>query len=192
MLGYPQWEQTMKQTLRSTIVAGAVALSAGASQAGVITDTLSLNQLVTLTQAATYIHDLRPEWYPGIDILSATLTVTFMDDEQRNDGRETAVINPEPLAFNLSFHLLNTGNGATTSITRAFAGGSVEVARMEGDGYFTVNIYSNPIPFTTGFAGDFYVTGSTLTAQVPLPGALSLLGAGLVGLGIASRRRATR
>jgi len=58
------------------------------------------------------------------------------------------------------------------------------------DGNLHVALIGNQYIFPTGYPARFYLTSSTLTASaVPVPGAVWLLGSGLVGLLALKRRR---
>lgn len=179
----------------------AAALSLGvacaAASASPWVDTLNLNQIVPPTRHFT--HDLTMQGFvPGVDaITSLTLEVRLRDDATGRladwpallggDGIEIATIDPEghvlPIVWDNWFLSDEIGSDTVASMTWS---GSDWTLLFSQDGLFQVTVSS--------LVGDFYLVSSTLTAIgtsafVPVPGALALMGIGLVGVAGFARRR---
>lgn len=156
------------------------------------TDTISIGEIVPPTQS--YTHNLIDDGFrPGLDsITELTLSVTLQDDEigwaNWFDWFEIAVIDPEgsiiPVLWD-NWYLSDDIDG-TTVASRTWSGSDWTLGFVQ-DGLFDVTVSAKLL------SDDFRLVSSTLTATgtkaVPVPGVAALLGIGLVGVGVASRRK---
>lgn len=151
------------------------------------TDTLNVGSGVYIgdSRSYTYTHDLNDNGFrPLNDVITGFhLSINLADDSRSwLDGPELAFINL-PGALGDSF-VSNFGLSG-----EEFGGWSIlGLLQLNTLGTLTVTISS--------IIGDFNLVGSTLTAQglsnvasVPEPGALGLLGIGLMGMAFSMRRR---
>lgn len=170
------------------ILAGlSLTVASAVASAAPWTQTIDFNPDILVPPTATWTHDLRTVGFDvGLDtITSFSLNVRIKDDGGFFDNLldiEIAVVGVPGGGDIWSGAIgLNSYNGAQT-------GG---VATLNDFGVFTVTLGSFPV-----IGGDFLIDSSTLTAQgrdgvaVPEPGALALVGLGLVG--VALRRRQQR
>lgn len=144
------------------------------ANAGLIVDTVEQNVFVDWFGSHSYTHDINDDGFSLGSALSATLEVEIADDSNSFfDGGEF-------IAFIVEGFDFDTG-GLTFGTTFL---GDLEINALgflNADGFLDVTI--------TSIFGDFYVGKSTLTVQVPEPATLALLGFGLVGIGMARRRK---
>lgn len=136
-------------------------------------------------QSYTYTHNLNDNGFRPLNdlITSFNLSINLADD-QRNDSFELAFIDLPGItgdAFVTNFGLAGQEYGGFSILG---------LLQLNALGTLTVTISS--------IMGDFNLVGSVLTAQglsnstnVPEPGALGLLGIGLVGIALSKRRRKT-
>lgn len=142
------------------------------ANAGLIVDTVEQNVFVGWGGSHSYTHDINDDGFSLGSALSATLEVEIADDSSFDF--------PEFIAFIVEGFDFDTG-GLTFGTTFL---GDLEINALgflNADGFLDVTI--------TSIFGDFYVGKSTLTVQVPEPATLALLGFGLVGIGMARRRK---
>jgi hypothetical protein len=159
---------------------------AGAARADYIpatwvdTATDASNVYIGNGQSFTYTHDLNDTGFRPLNdlITSFNLSINLADD-QRSDGYELAFVDLPGFtgdSFVSSFGLSGAEYGGFSILG---------LLQLNALGTLTVTISS--------IIGDFNLVSSTLTAQgvsnVPEPGALGLLGVGLVGIALSKRRR---
>ncbi|GFE89200.1 PEP-CTERM sorting domain-containing protein [Steroidobacter agaridevorans] len=126
-------------------------------------------------QSHTYTHDLTEHGFRPMEDLITSFNLTLSLGNDSDDGEYVAVVlrDPEFDRFELS--------------GEAYGGFSI-LGLLNEVGTLTVTVQS--------LWGDFFLFGSTLTAygdrnvaNVPEPGALGLLGIGLIGIALSRRRR---
>ncbi|WP_157995201.1 PEP-CTERM sorting domain-containing protein [Peristeroidobacter soli] len=134
-------------------------------------------------QSYTYTHNLNDNGFrPLTDLITSFNLSINLADDQRNDGYELAFVDIPGF----------TGDSFVSSFGLSgpeYSGFSiVGLLQLNALGTLTVTISS--------IIGDFNLVSSTITAQglsnvtnVPEPGALGLLGVGLVGIALSKRRR---
>jgi hypothetical protein len=135
-------------------------------------------------QSYTYEHDLRDNGFRPLNdvITSFNLSINLTDDRRGLELPELAFVNlPGTL-----------GDGFVTNFGLSgeeFGGWSVL-------GLLQLNVLGTLTVTISSIMGDFNLVGSTLTANglsnvasVPEPGALGLLGIGLMGMALSMRRR---
>lgn len=135
-------------------------------------------------QSYTYTHDLRDNGFrPLTDWISGFhLSINLADDRSGLELPELAFVNLPGLG----------GDGFVTNFGlsgQEFGGWSVL-------GLLQLNVLGTLTVTISSLTGDFNLVGSTLTAtgqayvaSVPEPGALGLLGIGLMGMAFSMRRR---
>jgi hypothetical protein len=135
-------------------------------------------------ESYTYTHDLTDNGFRPLNDLidSFHLSIDLADDD-RHDSFELAFVDLPGLTGDAIVQNFNLGG-------EEYGGGFsiLGLLQLNALGTLTVTISS--------LWGDFNLVGSTLTANglsnvanVPEPGALGLLGIGLVGIALAKRRR---
>lgn len=112
---------------------------------------------------------------PGT-LLSGSLTIDMGDFQSTAGGPISADVNGIPLPFAFD-------DGFQSTVVRDFALNAAMIAAANLAGEVILNLdHSGSFDF---IAFDFF----TLNAEVPEPGTMLLLGIGLLGLGVAARRR---
>lgn len=138
-------------------------------------------------QSLSYTHSLLPEFNPALhDLLSATLTLYFHDDEQPPGT-------PDGPAESYSLSL-DGGAAIAQVITLGSYSYNVQ-ALMDPDGLLTVNLARAG----TAAANDFFFEGSVVDATydrtqstpAPEPSSLFLLGAAIAAAAVHRRRRSS-
>lgn len=162
---------------------GALLLAASTASASYIpatwTDSLSGNVYVGSGQSFSYNHNLLDNGFtPGEDIISEFwLTLNLADDGDRSS--EVAYVSLPGV----------TGDAFVTS----FGLSGAEYGGWSIAGLIQLNVLGTLSVSVSSIYGDFLLTGSNLVASgyanVPEPGTLALMGIGLLGIGLASRRR---
>ena len=150
------------------------------------TDTLNVGNGIYIgdQQSYTYTHDLNDNGFtPLSDIITGFHLSINLADDQRFDGPELAFIDlPGALGDNFVYNFGLAGE--------EFGGWSIL-------GLLQLNVLGTLTVTISSIIGDFNLVGSTLTASglhdntpsVPEPGALGLLGIGLMGMALSMRRR---
>lgn len=151
--------------------------------AGMIEDVMSHDQVIQPGLSGFhYTHNINDDGFVLGSAQSGTINIFIADDVQYDEGLgEWLFGDLESVLFVIEEFDFDTGSftfGTTFS-------NDLEVealAAINADGYLDVSLYGT---------GDFYIGDSILTvmtAAVPEPGTLSLLGLGVIGL-IVSRRK---
>jgi hypothetical protein len=172
----------LKKALFSLVCVSAFASSA--ASAFVVTDTIIKNpdQLVLPILGYSYTHNITDDGYtPGVNrLLSAVLKIRLTDillDESYvvtlGSGQSESGSHIQDFTFNQP-----TG-GATVTFTLNTA----SLADLAADGKIDVSLRTSGF-----FSSSYFLADSTLTAQVPEPLTIALLGIGLLGIGAAQRK----
>ena len=157
----------------------ALGMTFGASAgAATITDTISQDAYVTFFGSHTYTHDITDDGFVPGSAISGSLQISIYDD-----ARDRLDFLPE-----LVLVIVDSFDFDTGGLTFGAFGDSLGVqalGSLNADGLLQVTVQS--------LWGDFRVGESILSvevSEVPVPGTLGLLGAGLAALGLARRKAA--
>ena len=170
----------MLKTIGLTL-AGLVA-SVSVAHAGLIVDTVEQNQYLSTWQSFSYTHDLNDDDFILGSAASATLSIDIMDDANDVDSGwwqifdfELAWVTTSDLDLDTDWFTVQANDFSSELQLQA-------LASLNADGLLDVTV--------TSLNGDFYVGNSVLSVitEVPEPGTIALVGAGLLGL-FAARRR---
>lgn len=147
------------------------------AHAGLITDTVENNQYLSTWQSYSYTHDINDDGFTLGSAVSGSLSIDIRDDQdQWWETLEWSLIVVDDFDFDT--------DGFTFNANDFHNGLELEaLASLNANGMLDVTV--------TSLWGDFYLGDSVLSVitEVPEPGTIALVGAGLFGLFIARRRK---
>lgn len=157
----------------------ALGMTFGASAgAATITDTISQDAYVTFFGSHTYTHDITDDGFVPGSAISGSLQISIYDD-----ARDRFDLLPELVLVIVDSFDFDTGGLTFGAFDDSL--GVQALGSLNADGLLQVTVQS--------LWGDFRVGESILSvevSEVPVPGTLGLLGAGLAALGLARRKAA--
>ena len=157
----------------------ALGMTFGASAgAATITDTISQDAYVTFFGSHTYTHDITDDGFVPGSAISGSLQISIYDD-----ARDRFDLLPEFVLVIVDSFDFDSGGLTFGNFDNSL--GVQALGSLNADGLLQVTVQS--------LWGDFRVGTSTLSvevSEVPVPGTLGLLGAGLAALGLARRKAA--
>jgi hypothetical protein len=157
----------------------ALGMTFGASAgAATITDTISQDAYVTFFGSHTYTHDITDDGFVPGSAISGSLQISIYDD-----ARDRFDLLPELVLVIVDSFDFDTGGLTFGAFDDSL--GVQALGSLNSDGLLQVTVQS--------LWGDFRVGESILSvevSEVPVPGTLGLLGAGLAALGLARRKAA--
>lgn len=164
--------ELMLKTIGLTL-AGLVA-SISVAHAGLITDTIVQNQYLSTWQSYSYTHDINDDGFVLGSAISGNLNIEIRDDNDR--WWEFSLVTVEDFDFDTGSFRFYANDFNNELELEA-------LAALNADGLLDVTV--------TSLLGDFYVGNSVLSVitEVPEPGTIALVGAGLFGLFVARRRK---
>jgi hypothetical protein len=157
----------------------ALGMTFGASAgAATITDTISQDAYVTFFGSHTYTHDITDDGFVPGSAISGSLQISIYDD-----ARDRLDFLPELVLVIVDSFDFDSGGLTFGAFDNSL--GVQALGSLNADGLLQVTVQS--------LWGDFRVGESILSvevSEVPVPGTLGLLGAGLAALGLARRKAA--
>ena len=149
--------------------------SAGAAT---ITDTVTQDAYVSFLGSHTYTHDITDQGFVPGSAISGSLQISIYDD-----ARDRLDFLPELVLVIVDSFDFDSGGLTFGNFDNSL--GIQALGSLNADGLLQVKVQS--------LIGDFRVGNSTLSvevSEVPVPGTLGLLGAGLAALGLVRRKAA--
>lgn len=185
---------------RKTALAIAIACASSAASAAVWTDTVTSFEnggRVTTSDDVKYQHNILDDGFVlGNTITGFDLKIWLRDDTTTSwdfvctgffSCGWVPVTSPDSASEYGYLYVgatgINLGEVDDGTFSFSFGSGAL-IGDLQADGKLNIDLNAT--------SGDFYIDKSVLTATgsaVPLPGALGLIGIGLVGLGAATRRK---
>ena len=157
----------------------ALGMTFGASAgAATITDTISQDAYVTFFGSHTYTHDITDDGFVPGSAISGSLQISIYDD-----ARDRLDFLPELVLVIVDSFDFDSGGLTFGAFDNSL--GVQALGSLNADGMLQVTVQS--------LWGDFRVGESILSvevSEVPVPGTLGLLGAGLAALGLVRRKAA--
>ena len=157
----------------------ALGMTFGASAgAATITDTVTQDAYVSFLGSHTYTHDITDWGFVPGSAISGSLQISIYDD-----ARDRLDFVPELVLVIVDSFDFDSGGLTVGNFDNSL--GIQALGSLNADGLLQVKVQS--------LIGDFRVGNSTLSvevSEVPVPGTLGLLGAGLAALGLVRRKAA--
>ena len=157
----------------------ALGMTFGASAgAATITDTITQDAYVSFLGSHTYTHDITDWGFVPGSAISGSLQISIYDD-----ARDRLDFLPEVVLVIVDSFDFDSGGLTFGNFDNSL--GIQALGSLNADGLLQVKVQS--------LIGDFRVGNSTLSvevSEVPVPGTLGLLGAGLAALGLVRRKAA--
>ena len=157
----------------------ALGMTFGASAgAATITDTVTQDAYVSFLGSHTYTHDITDGGFVPGSAISGSLQISIYDD-----ARDRLDFLPEVVLVIVDSFDFDSGGLTFGNFDNSL--GIQALGSLNADGLLQVKVQS--------LIGDFRVGNSTLSvevSEVPVPGTLGLLGAGLAALGLVRRKAA--
>lgn len=177
----------LKKALLSLVCVAALASSTTAS-AFVVTDAIvkSPNQLVFPFIGYSYSHDITDNGYmPGVNrLISAVLDLRLTDLLLDESWVVTLGSGQSQTGKHIPDFTFNSGSGGTHV---HFDLDAASLADLAADGKINVSLRTDGF-----FSSSYFLADSTLTAQVPEPLTIALMGIGFLGIGVTQRKSAKK
>ena len=149
-----------------------------------VTDTITKNpdQLITVLTPYTFTHDIGSGYKFGSDrLLSAVLDVRLTDLLFSEAYLVSVGSTQSILGFNIPDGTVNSANGGRVV---HFELNQASLADLAADGQISITVSAGNV------LSSFFFADSKLTAQVPEPLSIALMGIGFLGIGAARRKSA--